>query len=92
MSDTKVATEPSKVSLDSVPPPAHPEAMPEKMDTSSAEGTEELEQKQTNKSDIPEPEYPSFAKVLPVMLSIYGSFFLIALVSAIPPPPTLFQD
>ena len=85
MGDTKVTTEPLKPSPD-MPPPAHPGALPERMDANLAEGSEdqeeELEKKQTNKSDIPEPEYPSFAKVIPIMASIYMTFFLIALVSS----------
>ena len=53
--------------------------MPEKQ-ISLGEATEELGKMQTNKSDIPEPEYPSMAKVIPIVTSVYGAFFLVALV------------
>lgn len=67
----------------SIPPPANPETMPENIETASSEGTEELERKQTNKSDMPEPEYPTMAKVIPIVAALYAAFFLVALV----PPP-----
>lgn len=71
------AVEPS---LNPIPVPSNPETMPEKLPSSPEEGIEKLEKKQTNKSDIPEPEYPSTAKVIPIVAALYMTFFLVALV------------
>ncbi len=70
-----------EASLDSIPPPANPETMPEKTASPSSEDAQELEmKKQTMKDDLPEPEYPSMAKVIPIVVALYSAFFLVALV------------
>lgn len=53
------------------------------------EGPEEMDKKQTNRSDA-EPTYPSTAKVIPIVLALYMSMFLVALVS--PPTLPLYHD
>ena len=68
---------------DALPQPMNPEAMPEKIilpDGKDQEMEQQLEKKQTNKSDIPEPEYPPLSKVIPIMAALYMTFFLVALV------------
>lgn len=70
-----------EASLDPIPPPAHPETMPEKTASPSSEDAQELEmKKKTTKDDLPEPEYPSMAKVIPIVVALYSAFFLVALV------------
>ena len=75
--------EKGETSLNPVAPPANPETMPEKIQATT-EGTQELGKKQTNKSDIPEPEYPPMAKVIPAVAALYMAFFLVALVRPFP--------
>jgi len=64
---------------------ARPERMPEKSESPPSGGAEALEKKQTDESDIPEPEYPSMAKVIPIAAALYSAFFLVSLV---PQPAT----
>lgn len=76
-----------EASLDPIPPPAHPETMPEKTGSLSSEDAQEREKtEQTTQSDIPEPEYPSMAKVIPIVVALYSAFFLVALVLQPPTP------
>ena len=67
-------------SPDSIPVPANPETRQEKTELTSIEEKHDLEKKQTNKSDIPEPEYPPMVKVIPVVAALYMAMFLVALV------------
>lgn len=53
-------------------------------------GMEKLEQKQTNRSDMEEPEYPPKAKVIPIVAALYAAFFLLALVR--PPAPYVHES
>jgi len=69
-----------EASLEPIPTQTNPEMTPEKMQSTVKEDTEELEKKQTNKSDIAEPEYPPMAKVVPIVAALYMAFFLVALV------------
>ena len=66
-------------SLDPISAPVNAETMPEKLPVPNG-ATDELEKKQTNKSDIPEPEYPPMIKIVPIIAAIYMTFFLVALV------------
>ncbi len=54
--------------------------MPEKTELTSLENAQELQERQTNKDELPEPEYPSRAKVIPIVAALYSAFFLVALV------------
>lgn len=76
-----------EASPDVLPPPADPETNPEMAPDWPSHAKEELDKEtevlakeQTKQSDIPEPEYPSMAKVIPIVAALYMAFFLVALV------------
>ncbi len=69
----------SEAPLDPIPPPALPETMLEKTEPPPS-GNEESEKRPTQKDELPEPEYPSRAEVIPIVAALYSAFFLVALV------------
>ena len=82
-----------ETSQEPIPHPANPETMLEKIDTSArdGQGTEELEKRQTNKSNM-EPDYPKMSRVIPIALALYMSMFLVALVRLSHPPLSIDTD
>jgi len=67
----------------SIPPPANPETMVEKIHTSQPSETGKLSgppMEKLTKQDT-EPEHPSMRRVIPIVAALYMAFFLVALVS-----------
>ena len=63
----------------SIPPPGHEETMAENIQQSQIEADEGLTHAKTNQSEA-EPEYPTRKKLIPTVIALYLSFFLVALV------------
>ena len=73
-------------------PPANPETFPEQLhtgpdaDMASKDSKNSIEKGSKEEPFNPdaEPEYPSTRRVIPIVIALYLSFFLVALVSRFP--------
>ena len=73
-------------------PPANPEAFPDKLPTGPdaemaskySKNSIEKGSKEEPFNPDAEPEYPSTRRVIPIVIALYLSFFLVALVSRSP--------
>ena len=65
------------------PPPGNEETMAENIQQSRIDAAEDLTHTKTNQSEA-EPVYPPLKKLIPTILALYLSFFLVALVCHYP--------
>lgn len=85
MAQEKDYTDPEKMtdtsSLDSsIPPPANQDTIAANIQEAQVEAAEEdLTHTKTNQSEA-EPEYPTRKKLIPSVIALYLTFFLVALV------------